>query len=179
MAPSGKGQQKPKYSSPKPKPKPKNKVAQQLLQRSRETASSHSFYLSIPPLCLFFQPLIYVSIYLQYYYPSFSLYTDTNNKWHTQCKKKHGNSTHPSCHQNQRVHTTQPNPLSLSSMAQLDQNLCRRKKNKKETKKERKNGKTKKKEKLDVFKCPPTKPTLHFSLSHQNYVPLLHVVLFL
>ena len=28
-----------------------------------------------------------------------------------------------------------------------------------------------KKEKLDVFKCPPTKPTLHFSLSHQNYVP--------
>lgn len=80
MAPSGKGQQKPKYSSPKPKPKPKNKVAQQLLQRSRETASSHSFYLSIPPLCLFFQPLIYVSIYLQYYYPSFSLYTDTNNK---------------------------------------------------------------------------------------------------
>ena len=73
MAPSGKGQQKPKYSSPKPKPKPKNKVAQQLLQRSRETASSHSFYLSIPPLCLFFQPLIYVSIYLQYY-PSFSLW---------------------------------------------------------------------------------------------------------
>ena len=32
-----------------------------------------------------------------------------------------------------------------------------------------------KKEKLDVFKCPPTKPTLHLSfslsLSHQNHVP--------
>ncbi|KAK7388383.1 hypothetical protein VNO78_23199 [Psophocarpus tetragonolobus] len=66
----------------------------------------------------------------------------------------------PRIHQNQRVHTTQPNPLSLSSMAQLDQNLCRRKKNKKE----RKNGKQKK-EKLDVFKCPPTKPTLHLSFS--------------
>ena len=43
-------------------------------------------------------------------------------------------------------------------MAQLDQNLCRRK----TKKKERKNGKEKKEKiDLDVFKCPPTKPTSH------------------
>jgi len=42
-------------------------------------------------------------------------------------------------------------------MAQLDQNLCRRKKNKKERM-------GNKREKLDVFKCPPTKPTIHLSL---------------
>ena len=83
----------------------------------------------------------------------------------TQGKKKHGNSTHhPTIKTKESTphHPTQPNPsicLSLSSMAQLDQNLCRRKKNKKQRM-------GNKREKLDVFKCPPTKPTIHLSPFH-------------
>ena len=82
-----------------------------------------------------------------------------------------------------KVHTP-PNSfsLSLSSMAQLGQNLCLNKNRKKKRKMERKNGKTKRK-KLDVFKCPPTKPTLTIqhpplSLSHSLSLSLSHRTMF-
>jgi len=66
MAPSGRGN---KNQSTQIQSQSLKIRLQQLLQRSRETASSHSFYLylsiySIPPLCLFLFPAPNLCIYL-------------------------------------------------------------------------------------------------------------------
>ena len=141
-----------------------------LLQHIREKQHHPSHFISLP--LLFFS-----SPYLQYPLLSlsdqFSLSLSTqreattnNNKYNW--KKKHGNSTHlpiPSKHQ--RVH-------SLSSMAQLDQNLCKKERKKE---KQKRNNRMWNKKKGKFRRClqmssNQTQLTLQsLSLSHRTCSP--------